>query len=105
MTAQLELPLDIQLSNDITMYSRRGYNSRDMNTNDLVWNARLSKRLWKNRLTLIVDGFDILQQLSGTSFSINGQGQKETYQNVIPRYVMAHLIYRLNVKPKKKPGE
>ncbi|MCM1312323.1 MAG: outer membrane beta-barrel family protein [Bacteroides sp.] len=105
MTAQIELPEGIQLSNDITMYSRRGYNSNDMNTNDLVWNARLSKRLCKNRLTLIIDGFDILSQLSGTTFAINGQGQKETYRNVIPRYVMAHVVYKLNIKPKKKPGE
>lgn len=105
MEARLELPWDVQLATDITMYSRRGYDSKDMNTDDLVWNARLSKRFWKNRLTFMVDGFDILHQLSGTNFLIDGQGQKETCHNVIPHYVMAHLVYRLNIKPKKRPGE
>ena len=34
-----------------------------MNTDDIVWNATLSKKLFKNRVTLSLDGFDILGQL------------------------------------------
>lgn len=101
MAAQYNLPLGIGVSSDITMFSRRGYNSHDMNTDDLVWNAQLSKRILKNRATLSIDCFDILHNLSSITYSINGQGTKETYQNVIPRYVMCRLIYRLNIKPKK----
>ena len=84
------------------MYSRRGYESREMNTDELVWNARLSKQVWKKRLTLALEGFDILHNLSAVTHTLNGQGRTETYRNVIPSYGMLHVIYRLNVQPKKK---
>ena len=104
-TLQAELPWKVQFNSDITMYSRRGYEYAEMNTNDLVWNARLSKSLLQGNLVLMLDGFDIFRQLSSTVYAVNGQGQKETYRNVIPRYFMAHVIYRLNKKPKKRPGD
>ncbi len=105
LTAQVELPAGFQLYTDLTMYSRRGYDASEMNTNELVWNARLSKPLWKNRLTVMVDGFDILGQLSNVTHVLNGQGRTETFRKALPRYAMVHLVYRLNVKPKKRPGD
>lgn len=105
LTARITLPWDMRLSTDLTVYSRRGYATSGMNTDDVVWNARLTKNFLQGNLQVMVDGFDILHQLSGTSFSINGQGQTETFRSVLPRYVMAHIIYRLNIKPKKRPGD
>ena len=45
LTALLQLPWKLQFSTDLTMYSRRGYESSSMNTNDLVWNVRSSVRV------------------------------------------------------------
>lgn len=101
LTTQIVLPWNMQLSTDLTMYSRRGYSDKSMNTNELVWNARLSKRLLKDRLTLMVDGFDILGNLSNVRRTINAQGRTETWSNVIPRYVLFHVSYRFNKQPKK----
>ena len=53
-------------------------------------------------LTLALDGFDILGNLSNISQVLNSQGRTETYRNSLPRYVMLHAIYRLNIKPKKR---
>ena len=83
------------------MYSRRGYANAGSNTNDLVWNARISKTIPKLGITLALDGFDILGNLSNISQMLNSQGRTETYRNSLPRYVMLHAIYRLNKKPKK----
>ena len=102
LTGQFELPCGFQFFTDLTMYSRRGYESHEMNTDELVWNARLSKQVWKKRLTLALEGFDILHNLSAVTHTLNGQGRTETYRNVIPSYGMLHVIYRLNVQPKKK---
>ena len=102
LTGQFELPCGFQFFTDLTMYSRRGYESREMNTDELVWNARLSKQVWKKRLTLALEGFDILHNLSTVTHTLNGQGRTETYRNVIPSYGMLHVIYRLNIQPKKK---
>lgn len=106
VSGQFELPWGFQLNTDLTLYSRRGYESRGMNTDDVVWNARLSKSfLPGGKLTVMLDGFDILHQLSSVMYSVNGQGQSEVYRNVIPRYFMAHVIYRINIQPKKRPGD
>lgn len=102
VTMKADLPFDISFSTDFTVFSRRGYTDEAMNTDDLVWNARLAKRLWGNRLSVMLDGFDILGQLSNIRRSLNGQGRSETIYHVIPRYAMLHFVYRLNVSPKKK---
>ena len=102
VTAKLDLPADFQLSTDLTVYSRRGYEDPEMNTTDVVWNARLAKRFLKGKLSVMIDGFDLLGQLSPIRRTLNGQGRTETWYNTIPRYAMLHAVYRLNVLPKKK---
>ena len=101
LTGQVELPWKMQFSTDLTEYSRRGYENHSMNTNELVWNARLAKRIGGN-ISIILDGFDILGNLSNVRRTLNAQGRTESYYNVIPSYVMLHAIYRLNIQPKKK---
>jgi len=98
----LELPWSMRLSTDITQYSHRGYSNEVMNTDQLVWNAQLSKSLIKGKLIVRIDAYDILGKLSNYRYELNSQGRTECYTNVIPRYVMLHLSYRLNKQPKKK---
>lgn len=102
LTAQAELPWALQLSTDITEYSRRGYSDPSLNTNELVWNVRLSRSIMKGNLTFMLDGFDILGNLSNVRRTLNAQGRTETYYNVIPSYMMLHVLYKLNKQPKKK---
>ncbi|MDO4196430.1 MAG: outer membrane beta-barrel protein [Prevotellaceae bacterium] len=97
-TAQLELPWNMQFSTDATMFSRRGYDDRSMNTNELVWNARLTKRLMHGNLLIQLDALDMLGQLSNVSRYINAQGKSETFYNVMPSYLLAHITWRLNKK-------
>ena len=52
-----------------------------------------------------LQGFDILRQLSTTSYAVNAQGRTETWHNSIPRYAMLSLSWRFNVNPKKKNAE
>lgn len=100
--ATLQLPWKVQLATDITVYSRRGYEDPAMNRDDVVWNLRLSKNILRPNLTFVLDGFDVLRQLSSTTRSINTQGRTETWLNTIPSYLMAHVIYRLHIKPKRQ---
>ncbi len=102
LTGLLKFPLDIELSTDITMFSRRGYSNSSMNTNDLVWNASLSKGVMNNNLTFTLEAFDILHQLSNIRYELNGMGRTETWVNCIPRYLMLKARYRLNIQPRKR---
>ena len=97
-----KLPWNMSVTTDLMMHSRRGYADARLNTNHLVWNARISKSIMQGNLTFALDGFDILGQLTNVQLTMNSQGRTEARYNTVPRYAMLHIIYRLNIKPKKK---
>ncbi len=87
---------------DGTMYSRRGYGSSELNTDDFVLNASVSQPFFKGKLIARIEAFDLLHQLSSTQYDINAQGRIVTRYRSLPHYVMLHLVYHWNKNPKKK---
>lgn len=102
LTFVADMPMGWQVSTDATMYSRRGYSDSEMNSDNLVWNVRVAKKFMKGRLNLMLDGFDVLNNLSNINRRINAQGHTETWHMSIPRYAMLHVVYRFNKSPQKK---
>lgn len=101
MTGQFKLPKGFGISTDFSVYMRRGYGS-GLDTTDPVWNARVTYTPPKSRWTFMLDGFDLLHQLSNVSYAVNAQGRTITYTNVLPRYLLLHVQYKVNILPKKK---
>lgn len=66
------------MSTEETMYSRRAYSDSAMNSDNLVWNIRLAKKFMKGKLNLMLDGFDVLNNLSNINRCLNAQGLTET---------------------------
>ena len=103
LSARYTLPrLNTTLSADGNMYSRRGYGSSELNTDDFVLNASISQPFFKVKLIARIEAFDLLHQLSNTQYSVNAQGRTETWYRSLPHYVMLHLVYHWNKNPKKK---
>lgn len=100
-SATVNLPWHFQLATDLTMFARRGYQQDEMNSTDWVWNAQLTHSFCKGKLLAKLQGFDILHELSTTSYAVDAQGRTETRHNSIPRYVMVSLSWRFNVNPKR----
>ena len=98
----LHLPWKFDLTTDLTLYGRTGYADDALNTAELVWNARLARPILGGKVLLMLDGFDILGQLSNVTRVINAQGRTETFTNVLPRYALLHVMYKFNKQPKKK---
>ncbi|MCM1141173.1 MAG: outer membrane beta-barrel family protein [Muribaculum sp.] len=96
------LPAGFGISTDLTAYTRRGYSDRELNKTNVVWNAQARYTTFKGQLTFMVDGFDILHNLSNIFYSVNAQARTETYTNVLPRYVMFHIQWKFHKAPKKK---
>ena len=94
--ATVHLPWKLDLTTALTLYGRTGYADSELNTNDVVWNGRLARPFLKGKWLVVVDGFDILGQLSNVTRTINAQGRTETYTNVLPRYALLHVVYRFN---------
>lgn len=102
LNAQIVLPWELQLTTDMTMFARRGYQQTEMNTTDWIWNIQLARTFLNGHLTAKIQGFDLLQQLSNTRYVINSQGRTEMWNNSIPRYVMLSLAWKFNINPKRK---
>ena len=102
VTGVMQLPANFGLSTDFTIYSRRGYADSALNTDNYVWNGRLTYSMLKGKLIASIDAYDILHNLSNVFYSVNAQGRTETFRTVLPRYVMLTLQWRFNSADKKK---
>ena len=102
LSCRYSLPWEIKLSTNLKMYSRRGYEDQLLNSDNMVWNATISKSFLKGRLIAQIEGYDLLHQLSNVNYIVNAQGRTETWHHSLPHYVMLHLVYHWNKNPKKK---
>lgn len=88
----------MSLSTDLHQNSRRGYNDSSMNTNELIWNMQLSQSFLKgNALTVSLQLYDILNEQSNFSRTINAMQRSDTRYNSINSYAMLHAVYRVNI--------
>ncbi len=103
LSARYTLPrIKTTLSVDGNMYSRRGYGSAELNTDDFVLNASILQPFLKGKLIARIEAFDLLHQLSSTQYEVNAQGRTETWYRSLPHYVMAHLVFHFSKNPKKR---
>ena len=99
-TATLSLPKGWSVQTDMTVYTRRGFLDSRANTTDFVWNARLAKSILSGSLTFIIDGYDILNQLSNITYTVNAQARTVVTTNVLPSYFLMRVVYRFHRGPK-----
>jgi len=102
ITGLVNITKDLQVSTDFNVFVRSGFSDNSLNSTDPVWNARISYSMLKGSLVAMLDGFDMLHNLSNVTYSVNAQARTETYVNVLPRYFMFHLQWRFNRQLKKK---
>ncbi len=91
------LPWNMSITTDLHENSRRGYDGA-ANTNELVWNAQVSQSFLKgNALSVSIQFYDILQNMSNFSRTVNAMQRSDTYYNNINSYAMLHVVYRFNL--------
>lgn len=101
LRGRVSLPAGFEVSTDLKMYSTRGFDYSEMNTNQLVWNGRVTKSFLDGKLMMILDGYDILGKVKRISYNVNEQGRTETWVNSIPSYVMLSLRWNFAKKPRE----
>lgn len=99
---RFNLPYGFGINADFTCYTRRGYGSRQLDTTDAILNVGLSFAPRKSHWVFMVDGFDLLHQLSNVQYAVSASGRTVSYTNALPRYVLFTAQYRINKQPKKK---
>ena len=98
-STNIQLPWwNVKISTDIGMNSRRGFSDPEFNTNELIWNAQVSKSfLAQNAATITLQFYDILGQQSNVSRVVNATMRSDTWYNTVNSYFMLHFIYKLNL--------
>lgn len=90
------------MSTSLLLNTRYGYDDDNFNKSKLIWSARLKRFFLNGRLGVELEAFDLLNQMSNRSYSLDAQMRTESYRNVLRRYVMLNLSFRLNKEPKNK---
>jgi hypothetical protein len=97
------LPWELYVSTDVNYRIKDGY-SGDFNTNEIIWNAQVSKNILNNKATLRFKIYDILKEQSNLSRSISETRMSDTEYNTLGSYFMVHFVYRLNTLGGKSPS-
>jgi len=100
----VNLPWNMFFSTDINYRIFTGY-SEGFNTNNMIWNAHVSKNFLKNNAaTVRFKVYDILQQQSNLIRTISETSMRDTEYNTLGSYCMVHFVYRINTLGKSSPG-
>ncbi|NDW08495.1 outer membrane beta-barrel protein [Dysgonomonas sp. 520] len=91
------LPWDFTVESDVT-YSRNSGYSNGYEESQWLWNASLSKQLFKQKNgTIRIKIYDILKQRSNISQSSSDQYLQQSITNAIGSYFMVHFVYKFQI--------
>lgn len=91
------LPFNFLIESDINYSTNSGY-ADGFEQKELLWNAALSKQLFKQKNgTIRFKIYDILKQKSDVSRSVTSNYIRDTTTNTLTSYFMFHFVYRFNI--------
>ena len=99
-----KIPNVLNVSSDARYTRYDGYNS-EFNDPTFVWNAEISKQLFKNQFTLALKAYDILNQSKNTYRTNTSNYVQDTRNNTLGRYVMLSLTYRFGTFGGQRGGQ
>ncbi|MCX6307710.1 MAG: outer membrane beta-barrel protein, partial [Bacteroidia bacterium] len=90
----LHLPFNLNVSTDLSYTNRQGYSAFDRD--EWVWNASIDKSFFRNKGTLSLFFYDILQQKLTIRESIGDNYRQLSRFNALTSYVMLSFTYKIN---------
>ena len=91
------LPLDFLIESDFNYSTNSGY-ADGFDQQEFLWNAALSKQLFKQKNgTIRFKIYDILKQKSDINRSVTANYTRDTTTNTLTSYFMFHFVYRFNI--------
>lgn len=89
----VSLPWNINIKTDANYTFYLGY-GEDYNDPSFVWNAEISKQFLKNKATLAIKVYDIMNQAKSVYRVTSDEYVMDVQTNALKRYVMLSFIYR-----------
>lgn len=91
------LPLDFVIESDINYSTNSGY-ADGFQQKEFLWNASLSKQLFKQKNgTIRFKIYDILKQRSDINRTVTSNYIRDTTTKTLTSYFMFHFVYRFNI--------
>jgi len=90
----LHLPFNLNISSDLSYTNRQGYSAFDRD--EWVWNASIDKSFFRNKGTLSLHFYDILQQKLTIRENIGDNFRQLNRFNALTSYVMLSFTYKIN---------
>lgn len=94
MTSVL-FPWEMRLGCDFAYMVQRGYPMAELNRNYSILNLSLAQPLLKKKMTLRLEGFDLLGQLSSMTRTFGSGSRSITHYNGVNRYLLFRAILRI----------
>lgn len=89
-------PFGLVLNTDLNYSATSGY-SEGYNTRQWMWNATISYQFLRNKsATVSLKAYDLLQQKSNVSRTVNASYIDDTLYNSLTRYFMVSFSYKFN---------
>lgn len=92
------IPGGITAKSDINYDWYVGYTTPQ--ESEIIWNAEISKLLFKKTCTLAVKAYDIMNQAKNISITDNANYHQEVRNNTLGRYIIISLTYRFGTMQK-----
>lgn len=89
----ITLPWDISIKTDANYNFYIGYDD-SYSEPSVVWNAEISKQLFKKKATIAIKAYDILGQAKGLYRVTDDEYVMDVSTNALQRYIMLSFIYR-----------
>lgn len=86
------IPGGVTVASDLNYNWYYGYTTPQ--EDEYVWNAEISKLLFKNRFTIAIKAYDILNQSKNLSITDAANYHQEVRNNTLGRYIILSLTYR-----------
>ena len=90
----------LSLTTDFFVRTDAGLKDDKLNRSYLIWNANAKYDL-NSKWSFLLEGVDLLRQLTSVSMGSGTTGWSETKRNTRPSYFLVHAIYRFNLLPKR----
>ncbi|MCF0192449.1 MAG: hypothetical protein HUK05_03335 [Prevotella sp.] len=99
------LPWNFSFHPTLLLFNRSGMQDEKMNKTEWILNGRITKSFGKGKWLASITAFDLLHQIKSVEYYVTADARIETFTNTISRYILLHLQYKFNIKPKKKIAE
>jgi len=87
------LPFKMEVKTDGRYYIYHGY-SDGYNENKFIWNAEIAQSFWKNKFSLRLKVYDILNKSKNINRTTTDNYVQDSWSNTLGRYVMLSLTFK-----------